>query len=116
MNDDRLNEIQRKVDRLASFMDDFFCIPGTNIRVGWDSILGWFPGVGDVITLSSQPYLLVQALRIGVRKRVYAKMIVNALIDFTIGMIPGIGDLFDIFWKSNRRNANLLKEEIERRL
>jgi hypothetical protein len=31
-------------------MDDQFFVPGTNIRFGLDSILGLFPGLGDVIT------------------------------------------------------------------
>ena len=42
-------------------------------------------------------------------------MILNALIDFLVGLIPGVGDVFDIFWKSNRKNANLLRSEIARK-
>jgi hypothetical protein len=106
--------IQKKIDRLAGRMDDFIKIPGTNIGLGWDSILGWLPGIGDVFTLLSQAYLIFQAFRVGVRKRVFGKMLLNALIDFLVGAIPGLGDLFDIFWRSNRRNANLIRDEIAR--
>ena len=116
MSADEFLEIRRKVDRLAWTMDDFIRVPGTNIRFGWDSILGLLPGVGDVLTLASQAYLIVQAFRVGVRKRVYVKMLGNAFIDFLIGLIPGVGDVFDIFWKSNRRNAALLEAEIARRM
>ena len=36
--------------RVASLMDDFIRIPGTNIRFGLDPILGLFPGLGDMVT------------------------------------------------------------------
>ena len=104
--------IQEKIDKLAGRMDDFIKIPGTKIGIGWDSILGLLPGIGDVLTLLSQTYLIFQAFRVGVRKRVFAKMLVNALIDVLVGAIPGLGDLFDIFWRSNRRNADLIRDEI----
>ena len=35
---------------IASMMDDQFRIPGTPLRFGWDSVLGLFPGIGDVLT------------------------------------------------------------------
>ena len=31
-------------------MDEQFVVPGTNIRFGWDTILGLFPGIGDALT------------------------------------------------------------------
>lgn len=95
-------------------MDDAIRVPGTNFRFGWDGILGFIPGLGDVLTMVSHLYLVRQAFRVGVRKRIYAMMILNALIDFLIGVIPGVGDIFDIFWKSNRKNAELLRSEIAR--
>ena len=114
MRNAKLSEIQAKVDRLASVMDDAIRIPGTNFRLGWDSILGFIPGLGDVLTMISHLYIVAQGVRVGVRKRIYAKMVLNALIDVLIGVIPGVGDIFDIFWKSNRKNAELLKSEIAR--
>ncbi len=114
MNDARLSEITRKVERFAATMDDSIHVPGTNIRFGWDPILGLLPGVGDTATLVMQLYVVGQALRAGARKRVLARMMLNSLIDFLVGVIPGVGDVFDVFWKSNRRNAELLKREILR--
>jgi len=114
MNDTKLREIQQKVDRVARAMDDWIHIPGTKIRLGWDSLLGFIPGIGDMVTLASHLYLIRQAIRVGVGKRTYAKMTLNSLIDFLVGAIPVLGDVFDIFWKSNRKNAELLREEIAR--
>ncbi len=114
MTDAEHAKIQEQVDRLARVMDDAIRVPGTNFRFGWDGILGFIPGLGDVLTMVSHLYLVRQAFRVGVRKRIYAMMILNALIDFLIGVIPGVGDIFDIFWKSNRKNAELLRSEIAR--
>ena len=115
MTDERLAEIQENVDRIARAMDDAIRVPGTNFRLGWDGILGFIPGIGGVLTIVSHLYMVRQASHVGIRKRIYARMILNALIDFLIGVIPGVGDVCDIFWKSNRKNANLLRSEIARK-
>ena len=40
---------------------------------------------------------------------VQVRMLINALIDFLIGVIPVVGDLFDFGWKANVRNLALLE-------
>ena len=114
MNDARLAQTQQKVDRLATVMDDWIRIPGTKIGIGWDAILGFIPGIGDIVTLIPQLLLIATALRVGVRKRVFAMMMLNTSIDVLVGVVPVVGDVLDILWKSNRRNADLLREEIAR--
>jgi hypothetical protein len=107
-------ETQAKVDRIARVMDDWIRVPGTRIGIGWDAILGFIPGIGDAITLLPQILLIAQALRVGIRKRALAMMLLNTLVDFLVGAVPVVGDLLDILWKSNRRNADLLRSEIAR--
>ncbi|MGB7325255.1 MAG: DUF4112 domain-containing protein [Rubripirellula sp.] len=109
----RLNEIQMRADSFARLMDDAIEIPVLGIRLGWDSILGFIPGVGDVAGLLSHGFLIVQAHRAGARKRFFLWLLLYALIDFIVGVIPVFGDIFDIFWKSNRRGAAMLRKEIE---
>jgi hypothetical protein len=36
-------------------------------------------------------------------------MLANVALDSMLGAIPIIGDLFDVAWKSNRMNVNLLQ-------
>jgi hypothetical protein len=43
-----------------------------------------------------------------------ARMVANVLLETGIGMIPIVGDVAHIAWKSNRRNFNLLVRERER--
>ena len=40
------------------------------------------------------------------------KMFKNILLEFIIGCIPIVGDLFDIVWKSNQRNVKLIEESM----
>ncbi len=115
MDDVQRKEIERRLDRLAGAMDDFIRIPGTKIGIGWDSILGVIPGLGDIVTLLPQIYLIAEGIRAGVGKQVATRMVMNTVIDALVGAIPIVGDVVDVLWKSNRRNADLIKKEIARR-
>lgn len=113
-NPEQLKQIQMRADWLARLMDEAFTIPFINVRLGWDSILGFIPGIGDLIGMIVQLVLIWHAFQAGARKRTYLKMVGNALVDFLIGAIPVLGDVFDVFFKSNRKNADLLRREIMR--
>ena len=41
-------------------------------------------------------------------------MIGNVAVDTTVGAIPLVGDLFDVAYKSNRRNLKILSDHLER--
>lgn len=99
-----------KLERLAIWMDSRFVIPGTSIRFGVDSLLGLIPGIGDTVTAISGAYLIRQAHKHGVPKRGMAQMIWNVFIDWLIGLIPLLGDIFDIGWKANRKNVEIIKK------
>jgi len=101
-------EIER-LDRLAGYMDELFVLPGTNIRIGADGLLGLVPGVGDTATMLVSAYLILRAQRLRVPGRILARMAGNVAVDWLIGSIPLVGDLFDFGWKANRRNVTLLK-------
>ncbi len=99
---------------MAKAMDDQFTIPVIGVKVGWDSILGLFPGVGDFSGLATHGYLMWKAYQLRVGIWVQVRMLINALIDFLVGMIPIVGDLFDLVWRSNRRNAKLISDAVEK--
>ncbi len=101
-----------RLHRFASMLDDRFRIPGTDIRFGLDSLIGLIPGVGDLATSIAHGYLFWQAFKLGVRKRVFWKMLFNAVMDLVVGAVPFVGDIFDLFWKSNRKNAAIIRDEL----
>ncbi|ABV95644.1 conserved hypothetical protein (plasmid) [Dinoroseobacter shibae DFL 12 = DSM 16493] len=101
-----------RLDRIANIFDSRFRIAG--IRFGWDSILGLVPGIGDLVTAAPGVYIIGQSARMGVRRRVLARMAVNTGTDMIIGGIPLVGDIFDVGFKANQRNVRLLKKELDR--
>jgi uncharacterized membrane protein YjdF len=42
-----------------------------------------------------------------------ARMTLNILVDLLVGSIPFVGDVFDVFWKANRKNVELLQSHVE---
>lgn len=105
MNDRELD----RLDRLANLMDQQFLIPGSDIRVGLDSIIGLIPGIGDTASLAVSGYIVHRAWKAGVSPLILSRMIWNIFVDWIIGIIPFFGDLFDVGWKANRRNVDMLK-------
>lgn len=98
---------------LAIWMDSRFKIPGTSIRFGLDSLLGLIPGIGDTVTFATTLYLIGVARSHGVPLYIIVKMIWNGLIDWLIGLIPLVGDIFDVGWKSNQKNVALIIAYLE---
>jgi hypothetical protein len=99
---------------LARVLDEAIRIPGTNIRIGLDAILGLIPGGGDVAGGLFSAVIMMQAARAGAPTAVLARMLGNVVIDTVIGSIPLIGDLFDFAWRANTRNVRLFESWRER--
>lgn len=114
LSEAELEESLESLQRWATLMDEAFLIPGTKIRFGIDSLLGIFPGLGDTASFLTHAYLIWQGYRAGIRKRVHARMLLNAVIDLIGGAPPILGDVFDVFWKSNSKNVELLRAELRR--
>jgi hypothetical protein len=97
-------------ETLTRWLDDIIRIPGTKIGVGLDAIVGFLlPGAGDAITALGSVSLLFLALRSGVPTVVIARMLLNIGIDALVGAVPIVGDLFDVAWKANRKNLELIQ-------
>ena len=96
------------LDMLSHVLDDFLKIPGTSIRFGLDGIVGFIPGVGDVIGGIASCIIIFAAWMRGVPYVTVARMVANVGIEVVVGSIPVLGDMFDIAWRANRRNYALL--------
>ncbi|WP_419581256.1 DUF4112 domain-containing protein [Stieleria magnilauensis] len=112
-------DVERRLARVRTFaglMDDKFALPGTRIRFGLDTLVGLLPGVGDAATAVVGLWLIGEAFRMKASTGVLIRMCGNVLIDATLGAVPIAGDLFDWYWKSNRRNAVLLEKHLQKRV
>ena len=94
---------------IAFIMDDFLRIPGTKFRFGLDPIIGLLPGIGDTASAIISALALIVAARRGIPKILLARMSLNILINELVGIVPGVGDAFSFWFKSNARNYELLK-------
>jgi hypothetical protein len=111
---DTQREIHR-LETLAHVLDDVFRVPGTRIRFGLDGVIGLIPGVGDAATGALAAYLALRARQLGLPAGVAVRMAANVGLDLAAGSIPVAGDLFDVAFKANRRNIELLKRELAKR-
>ncbi|MEA2987095.1 MAG: hypothetical protein QOD94_3349 [Alphaproteobacteria bacterium] len=102
-----------RIESLASLLDTAFIIPGTNLRFGFDALVGLVPGIGDALTTALSLWLVKEAHALGAPAHLIARMLGNIAIDGVVGAVPLLGDAFDLVWKSNRRNLYLLRRHIE---
>lgn len=102
----------KQLDWLAELMDDRFRVPGTNIRFGLDSLVGLAPGIGDSVSSLVSAAIVLEVWRKGVPAHVVMRMCGNIALDFVLGSVPLVGDMFDVAWKANRRNLQLARKHI----
>lgn len=106
----------QRLQRFAVVTDSCFRIPLTRIRFGVGPMLGLVPVVGDFAGLILSFYLIAEARRMKAPGRLQWRMVGNALVDAVMGVLPFAGDLFDVWFKANIRNLELLKGYLEMQL
>lgn len=101
-----------RMETVATVLDSGLEIPVIGVKVGIDPILGILPGAGDLTAAALSLTLVGEAARQGVSTTTLARMILNVALDTTIGMIPVVGGIFDVFWRANDRNVRLAKRDL----
>jgi hypothetical protein len=94
---------------LAELLDRRFTIPGTDIRIGLDPLIGLIPGVGDAAANLMGFFIVVVGAQIGLPRIALVRMTANIALNAVIGSIPVLGDLFSVWFRSNIRNIRLLE-------
>jgi len=97
---------------LAKLLDEAFTIPGTNRKIGLDPLLGLIPGIGDLGSAAIGGYILMVASKLGVPPVVLWRMLLNLTVDTVVGLVPFVGDAFDVAFKANSKNAKLLAKSL----
>jgi hypothetical protein len=98
----------RRIRYLCRLLDQSIVLPG-GYRIGLDPIIGLVPGAGDFIAGALSCYLVWEAYRLGIPKRLIFQMLVNVAVEAIAGLVPVLGDVFDAVWKANMRNLNLVE-------
>ena len=103
-----------QLQQIAELLDGQFRIPGTEIEFGLDAIIGLIPGIGDLVSGTISLWLIREARRLGAPRWLVARMVWNVAVDVTVGIVPFVGDAFDVAWKANRMNMAFLKRHVTR--
>lgn len=98
----------QRMQKLADWLDRRWDIPGTGWKIGLDGMLGFIPGIGDTIGAALSSWIIYESHQLGVPWWLKMRMAGNMFVDWLVGTIPFVGDVFDIGWKANERNMRLL--------
>lgn len=102
-----------RIDTVGRLLDDAVRIPGTSIRVGLDPVLGILPVAGDAVGAVLSGYIILEGYRAGAPLSLLVKMAALVAVDAVVGSVPVLGTLFDVFWKANAWNVDLLANHLE---
>ncbi|MEB3163620.1 MAG: DUF4112 domain-containing protein [Prochlorothrix sp.] len=102
-------KILKEIEAIARFMDGAFEIPLLGQPIGADALAGLLPIGGDLLTAIVSGYIVVRAKMMGVPKAKIWQMIGNIVIDTLLGSVPIAGDAFDVYWKANFRNIDIVR-------
>ena len=102
-----------RLEWLAWFTNSAVRIPGTRRTMGADGLLSLVPGVGSLVGTGMSLYVVGEALRHGAPARLLTRMGLNIAADTLLGAIPVVGFLFDMGFKANQRNLNLLRQHLQ---
>ena len=92
---------------VARLLDDSIRLPGTKFKIGLDPIIGVLPVAGDAVAAALSGYIILESARLGVSYLTLLRMLANVGVDFAVGSVPLVGDVFDAAWKANVRNLRL---------
>jgi hypothetical protein len=102
----------RRMEAVAQALDESLEIPGTNISIGLDPILGVVPVVGDVVSAGLSLYIVAESANLGVSYTTLLGMLGTITIDVAGGALPYVGGIFDALWKANRYNVELALNDL----
>lgn len=106
--------IRRRLEAMEQLLENAFVVPGTNIRVGLDAIVGLVPVVGDFLTTAMGAWIVWEARNLGLPKWKLWRMAGNVAFDTAIGIVPLVGDAADFLFRSNTRNMKIVKRHLDK--
>lgn len=106
--------VRARIVALERLLERSFIIPGVNMPVGLDAIVGLVPVLGDIVTTAMGAYIVWEAKNLGLPKWKLARMGANVLFDTAIGAIPVVGDAADLVFRSNSKNLKILLRHLDK--
>ncbi|WP_413159984.1 DUF4112 domain-containing protein [Capilliphycus salinus ALCB114379] len=102
----------RQLRQYSNILDNAIRVPGTTYGIGLDPIIGLIPGGGDLLGGLFSAYIILRAFQLGVPKETLVRMASNIATETLVGTVPVLGDVFDVAWKANVKNVDLLEAHV----
>jgi hypothetical protein len=99
------------IEKLAYVMDS--SIPLGRWRIGLDGIIGLIPGLGDLIGALVSALIVAAGVQARLPRSAIARMVANVAIEAAVGVVPFLGDLFDMAWKANTKNVEIFRQALK---
>lgn len=107
--------IRQRVEAMKQLLERCFVLPLIRREIGLDAILGFvLPVIGDLITAALGAYIVWEARNLGLPRWKLWRMSGNLAIDTLLGSVPLAGDLFDVMFRSNTYNLNIIRRHLDK--
>lgn len=106
--------VRQRVEAMEHLLERSLTIPGINYKFGLDVVLDLLPFGGTTVAAVMGAYMIWEARNIGMSKGQMAGMVGNVVFDWLLGMIPWIGAVPDLLFRSNTRNLRMIKRHLDK--
>lgn len=106
--------VRARVTAMEQLLERSLVIPGINMPIGLDVLVGLVPVLGEIITTAMGAYIIWEARNLGMSRWQQARMGINVLFDTAIGAIPLVGDAADVLFRSNTKNLKIILRHIDK--
>ncbi|MCK0127091.1 DUF4112 domain-containing protein [Erythrobacter sp. F6033] len=106
--------IRARVEAVELLLERSLRVPGTNVPIGLDAIIGLVPVIGDIVTTALGAYIVWEARNLGLSKWHLTRMGANVAFDTVLGLVPLVGDAADFVFRSNTRNLRIIKKHLDK--
>jgi hypothetical protein len=106
--------VRARVTAMEKLLERSLVIPGVNLPIGIDMLVGLVPILGEIITTAMGAYIIWEARNLGMSRWQQARMVANVLFDTAIGAIPLVGDVADLAFRSNTKNLRIILKHIDK--
>jgi len=106
--------IRQRVEAMELLLERSFRVPGLNMPIGLDALVGLIPVLGDVVTTALGAYMVWEARNLNMPRWKLARMGGNVAFDTVLGLVPLVGDAADFLYRSNTRNLRIIKKHLDK--
>jgi hypothetical protein len=106
--------VRRRIEAMEHLLERSLTIPGTRFPIGLDVVLDLIPGIGTTVAAAMGAYMAWEARNLGMSKTQIARMAGNVGFDWMLGLIPFVGAIPDMFFRSNSRNLKIIRKHLDK--